>query len=92
MNGKQKESLFMNEHHKERVMIEIEKSGNTRRVFTRTVPNSVDVQTFTGDLISEYTDLMNTEPEKSIVFHDDVTGTVFICKRSEIKSIEINRK
>lgn len=81
----------MNEHHENRVTISIERKNDARKTFIRTIPNSQDAQTFIGEMIDEYYYLMNEDQDRSIVFHDDVTGNVFICKRHDVLSIDIKR-
>mgnify|MGYP001549043133 CR=1 FL=1 len=81
----------MNEHHSNRVIINVERKNDARKTFVRTIPDSINKQNFIGDLVDEYYYLMNEDQDRSIMFYDDVDGSIFICKRSDVLSIEISR-
>lgn len=81
----------MNEHHEQKIVVKVERKNRGIREFTRVVPNDVDKQTFVGDLIDEYSYLMNEDQDRSIMFHDDVTGDILISKRYDIIAIEFKR-
>ena len=74
----------------ERVIIKVEKEGEFYlKEFVRLIPKCENRKTFLGDLIDEYSYLMNEDQERSITFFDDISGEVYICKRHNVVSISI---